>query len=349
MQGDEVIVGITGLNASDNPAPGVGVAKSLKEDAGLTARTVGLAYDAMEPGIYMDWIIDKSYLIPYPSAESNALLERLLYIKHSFGLDVVVPTLDSELPFFMKFSEQLQQAGIHTFLPDEKQYRLRGKDQLAALAKTANVNVPTQRVVNSFETLSEAVTDIGFPVMLKGIFYKAYRAYTMDDAMHYFSRIVAQWGYPVIVQQIVFGQEMNVIGVGDGQGMAAGMVAVKKMSVTELGKIWTGVTVLNPNLLDTALRFVQTSQWQGAFELECIVDQETIYIIEINPRFPAWVYFATGVGVNLPAILVKMALGQTLDSNTKLTYPAGKLYIRHTEELIRDMAGFQNMVTQGEL
>ena len=352
MEGDEIIVGVTGLNASDNPAPGIGVAKSLKEDHNLNTRIYGLAYDAMEPGIYMDWLIDRSFLIPYPSANADALMERLLYIKHSYGLDVVVPTLDQELPFFIKFAEQLEQEGIYIFLPDEQQFRLRGKDQLETMAKNANITVPAQKVVNSFDELAAAATNIGFPVMLKGVYYKAYRAYSMDEAMSHFSCIVAQWGYPVIVQKVIPGQEMNVIGVGDGQGHAPGLVAVKKMSVTELGKIWTGVTVRNAALLDTAQRFVQASKWRGAFELECMVDNDDIYVIEINPRFPAWVYFATGVGVNLPSMLVRRAMKHRLaetNTDTIIDYQAGKLYIRHTAELVRDMEGFQKMVTKGEL
>ena len=44
---DGVSIAVTGINASDNPAPGVGVAKSLKADAELGARVIGLAYDAM--------------------------------------------------------------------------------------------------------------------------------------------------------------------------------------------------------------------------------------------------------------------------------------------------------------
>lgn len=343
---DEIAIGVTGMNASDNPAPGVGVARSLKEDAGLRCRIAGLAYDAMEPGIYMDWVVDRPFLIPYPSASSEALVERLLYIKQGFGLDVVVPTLDSELPFFMKYEAELEKLGIRTFLPSEDQYRLRSKDRLETLGEGSGLNIPEQRVVSSLETLAQAAMDIGFPLMVKGALYKAYRAFTLDEAVHYFSRIVAEWGYPVIVQRAVSGQEMNVIGVGDGAGACPGLVAVKKMSTTELGKIWTGVTILHSELLATARRFVKTTKWRGAFEMECIVDQEQIHLIEINPRFPAWVYFATGVGVNLPSMLVRRALGEpvaVVDS-----YLAGKLYIRYTQELVRDMDGFQKMVTKGE-
>ena len=58
----DICVGVSGMNAADNPGPGVGVARSLKEDSGLSIKIVGLAYDAMEPGIYIDWLIDKSII-----------------------------------------------------------------------------------------------------------------------------------------------------------------------------------------------------------------------------------------------------------------------------------------------
>ena len=83
----ELIVGVSGINAIDNPGPGIGVARSLKEDAELKVKIVGLAYDAMEPGIYMDWVVDKSYMMPYPSGNGDTFIERLLHIKQNYGLD----------------------------------------------------------------------------------------------------------------------------------------------------------------------------------------------------------------------------------------------------------------------
>ncbi|TVL96552.1 MAG: carboxylate--amine ligase, partial [Candidatus Brocadia sp. WS118] len=62
---NEIFVGVSGINAVDNPGPGVGVARSLKDDKELNIKIAGLAYDAMEPGIYIDWLIDKAFITPY--------------------------------------------------------------------------------------------------------------------------------------------------------------------------------------------------------------------------------------------------------------------------------------------
>ncbi len=340
-----VRVGITGINAVDNPGPGVGVAKSVRND-NLDISIFGLAYDAMEPGIYLDHIIDRSFLIPYPSEGVEAYLNRLLYIKSSYGLDAAIFTLDAELPLIIDLQEKLAEAGIKTFLPTREQFLLRGKNKLPEIKEKLSVNIPDTFIVTSYEELVQATQETGFPVMIKGIFYKAYKATNITQATSHFNSIVSEWGYPVIVQKIVTGEEMNVVGVGDGEGGNLGFVAIKKLWITSLGKIWTGVTIKNQKLLSIAEEFVSTFKWRGAFELEFIVGEDKVYLIEINPRFPAWVYFSTGVGVNLPGRLLKAALGMEPERNWD--YEAGKLYIRYTEDLVTDMTRFQKIITTGE-
>jgi len=99
-------------------------------------------------------------------------------------------------------------------------------------------------------------------------------------------------------------------------------------------------------MLEAAAKFVREFRWKGPFELECIVGGGEIYLIEVNPRFPAWCYFATGVGVNLPAQMLRSGMGlpiQELDD-----YEAGKLFVRYCYELVTDMAPFQRAITRGE-
>ena len=342
----KIFVGVSGINAVDNPGPGIGVARGLKEDPDLDVEIVGFAYDAMEPGIYMDWVVDKSYIMPYPSGEGEAFFDRLLHIKSTHGLDCVIPNLDAELPFYIRFADRMAENGIRTFVPDMTQYRLRGKDKLGEIADRIGVALPATEVVTSLDRLTRAVEKIGLPVMVKGCFYKAFCANTMQQAVTRYNHLVAEWGYPVIVQEVLKGDELNVIGVGDGEGGSLGQVAVKKVWVTALGKMWTGVTIKNERLLGAAERFVKECNWRGPFELECIAAADKIYLIEINPRFPAWAYLSTGVGLNLPARLLRRAMGMSVPSADE--YEAGKLFIRYTCDLVTDMAEFQKVMTRGE-
>ncbi len=232
------------------------------------------------------------------------------------------------------------------FLPTIDQFRLRGKDKLVQLAEEIGLQLPRTKVVLSPAMLHEAIEEIGLPVMVKGCFYKAYRCYTRHEAVAHFNELVADWGYPVIVQEVVAGDELNVIGLGDGEGHSLGMVGIKKIWVTAMGKMWTGVTVKNEPMLAAAERFATASRWRGPFELECIANGDDVYLIEINPRFPAWVYLATGVGLNLPGRLLRCSMGVAAERSSD--YAAGKMFVRYSYDLVTDMASFQNVITRGE-
>ena len=50
----KLTIAVTGLNNTDNPGPGVPVIRSLRESDYFDVRIIGLAYENLEPGIYMD-------------------------------------------------------------------------------------------------------------------------------------------------------------------------------------------------------------------------------------------------------------------------------------------------------
>ena len=57
-----------------------------------------------------------------------------------------------------------------------------------------------------------------------------------------------------------------------------------------------------PELIRAAQRVVSGLCWSGALELELMRHRDSgeLYLIEINPRFPAWIQLAATAGQNLP-------------------------------------------------
>ena len=126
---------ITGMNAKpDNPGPGLAVARCLRESPNFQGRIIGLGYDALDPGLYLDDYCDASYLLPYPSAGDDALLDQLHKIQQQEQVDILLTCLDAELPGMLRLLPALNEMGFKTFLPTAEQLRLRNKDRLAELA-----------------------------------------------------------------------------------------------------------------------------------------------------------------------------------------------------------------------
>ena len=138
----DITIGITGLNNTDNPGPGVPVIRGIKESKVFNARIVGLAYENLEPGIYMEGFLDKTYLIPYPSEGTEVFLERIEYIHSKEKFNLIIPNFDAELFTFMKASKKLDSIGIHTFLPTLDQYEERNKSNLPKFGEKYEVKIP---------------------------------------------------------------------------------------------------------------------------------------------------------------------------------------------------------------
>ncbi len=347
----KLTIAVTGMNAVDNPGPGVPVARSLREAFQFDVRIIGLCYGSLEPGAYMDDVVDSSYLLPYPSEGEEAMYNRLLYIQSQEHIDVLVPNLDAELFPFIQLSAQLRAIGIRMVLPTAAQFDLRQKDKLSLLAKCMKISVPRYLTCHSFQEYIDYTLNFpsGFqyPVVVKGRYYEAYVAYNYAQAESYFNQIAMKWGYPVIVQQFVPGSEFNIVGNGDGKGHLLAMVAMRKMYVTEKGKAWSGISVEDENLRSFASDFVQETLWRGPFELELMKGDDGIfYLIEVNPRFPAWVYLATAVGQNIPKQVVQMSMNEQIEPCN--TYDVGKMFVRYSWDMIVDHDEYGSFAVRGE-
>jgi len=341
-------IAVTGLNAGDSPAPGVGVLRSLAEGRTTRgARRIGLAYDALDAAIYSSGLADEVFILPYPSSSVEAFRERLLEIHARVKLDVIIPTLDAELPVFVHLAEELRKFGIRVVLPSVEQLEMRSKARLPQLGERAGIAVPATLTVTNLEELASAEDKVPFPCFVKGAFYGAALCWTYAEAASAFQKAAAEWGLPIIVQAAAFGEEFNVVAVGDGQGNLLGAVPMKKLVITDKGKGWAGVTIRDAALLTLARDFMQHTRWRGPCELEVMRDKQgKLQLIEINPRFPAWVHLATGAGVNLPNAVVELALGHVVEP--QLTYAVGKLFIRIAWDQLANITDFEQLVTLGE-
>lgn len=343
-----IVIAVTGLNAIDSPGPGVAVIRAIRDGLNRPVRIIGLAYENLEPGIYMDGICDKTYQISYPAAGSEVLYNAIKYIHDIEKIDVLIPNFDAELYNFITIAARLKALGIHSFLPSFDMFDARDKLNLYAFGQKHNLLVPKDKVIYNSNELAQIGDDFGYPLVVKGKYYDAIVAHTLEQAQKAFYKISAKWGLPIIVQQFINGTEVNIAALGDGEGNATSIIPMRKMYITDKGKAWAGITLEDDALIELAQKFVEATQWRGGFEIEIMkTAKDELYIMEINPRFPAWIYLSAGAGQNQPAALVKMALGEKVLPFT--TYDVGKLFIRYSWDLIVDISKFQQFTAFGSL
>jgi carbamoyl-phosphate synthase large subunit len=342
-----LVIAVTALNAIDSPGPGVAVIRALRECKEFNVRIIGLAYESLEPGIYMHDMVDKTYQIPYPSAGTDALFARILHISNIEHIDVLIPNFDAELYNFIRISEELGKLDIHTFLPTQEAFEARDKINLFRFGKKHDLLMPADRVIFQISEIFKAAEKFGFPLVVKGKYYDAVICNTIEQAEKTFYKLQAKWGLPVIIQEYISGTEVNIAALGDGKGNAVSVVPMRKLYITDKGKAWAGITVNDQLLIDQAYKFIRASKWRGGCELEIMLTSDRKpYIMEVNPRFPAWIYLTAAAGQNQPAALVKLALGQKVMDFKK--FIVGKVFIRYSWDLIIDVSEFHKISGSGE-
>lgn len=343
-------VAVTGMNAKpDNPGPGCAVARCLRETAGFRGRIIGLGYETLDPGFYLRESCDSGHLLPYPATGAAALLERLDEVLRDEQIDALIPCLDAELPNFLAIESDLKRRGIRLLIPERAQLRRRDKDCLPALGADAGVATPDVRRLSD-ERFFDDCADNGwhYPLVVKGVFYDAYIVHSAEEARLRFHQMAATWGYPVLVQKFVSGEEVNLTAVGDGSGAMIGEVMMKKQAITDKGKAWAGIAIDDPDLHEAGRRLFASLKWRGPLELEMLRDESgTLHLLEINPRFPAWIYLSHGVDRNLPAALLSLLHGVKPGQLSLAPPRPGTSFIRYAHEAIVTLDEIAHLTVTG--
>jgi carbamoyl-phosphate synthase large subunit len=338
-------VAITGLNAADNPSPGLTVARSLLA-LPQRPRLIGLTHEVLATGAYVDETWDEVRMLPFPSREEGGYAEALIEQCRAAGADCLIPTLDIELPIVSRLQERLAAAGIATLVPPPEALAAAAKPKLPALAEHG-FRLPSTTSVAGHGDVARAVEELGTPCVFKGPMADAKIVRTEEEARVAAGRLAATWGFPLIAQSFVEGEELGIAAVADRRHRIVGCVAVRKEIRSPNGNTWGGSSVVDRVLWSLAERFAEALQWVGPFELEVIRHpRRGPHLLEANPRFPAWVYLSAGAGANLPEAAVRLARGERVPT---LSTRAGAFYVRMAWDAISSVDRMASLAVEGKV
>ncbi|HSI63567.1 MAG TPA: hypothetical protein VLE43_10625 [Candidatus Saccharimonadia bacterium] len=327
-------IAVTGLSRGENPQPGAAIIAGIRA-AHPGAFIVGMAYDALESGIYAKNGPDAVFTVPFPSEGAEAFLKRLDEIRSRTPFEVLIPTLDAELDLMVEIADDLQKRGIRTCLPDKATYLRRTREQLPELARAAGVATPRTHAVYTVSKALLLGREMKYPLLVKGVHHDTHWVETEAELAGAVSLLFAQWGAPVILQEAIAGAVHHTLGIGDGNGGIIGLCAIRRPTLDGTGRNVGGITVRDPSLREVCEKVARELRWRGPFEMVTIMD-ETLnrhFLIKMNPRFPAWVGFPTGFGSNFPAALARFAARGTPPDAVPEPAP-GWFYLRHQVEVL---------------
>jgi diaminopimelate decarboxylase len=296
---------ISGLDSGTNPQPGVGVTRSLRA-AYPDAVLVGVEYSNRSSGIH--WPDLDELWLQRPWEELN-LPEYARRIKEALdggalwlsGVDLEIMWLASVFP----------EGHPNLLTPPRSALRQIAKPAVEA-HKGLPVRVPTFiSTEHSDWELHAFCRQHDWKVWLKGPYYEAVRTPAWDTFEVVRAALAKAWSTEkLFLQTHVTGYEESVC-FAAYRGRLLDCVHMRKRELTEEGKTWAGdVTEVPREFAEPLARIVKELNWTGGAELEMVRDPEgQLWLLECNPRFPAWIHGSTLAGHNLPARVVEAASG----------------------------------------
>jgi diaminopimelate decarboxylase len=296
---------ISGLYCGGNPQPGVGITRSLRQGF-PDARLVGVEYTNRVSGIHWSDFDDLWIQRPWDELDLESYGERVRETLDDGGLWISGSDLEA-----MWLASLFPEGHPNLLAPP-----MQAMKRIAKPAVEAHEGLPVK--VPPFISTDHSDWDLhafcrqhNWRVWLKGPYYDAARTPSWDVFEAARNALTKVWSTErLFLQSHVGGYEESVMFAAH-KGELLGCVSMRKRDITAEGKTWAGDITEVPEDFEAPLRrIVKELNWTGGGEVEMVRDAAgQLWLLEVNPRFPAWVHGATIAGYNLPALLVQGATG----------------------------------------
>lgn len=251
-----------------------------------------------------------------PTAKSpQGELERVSNAIKNCGAAAALPIGTDAFYFCARFKEALSKLAGLPPLPDPNSVLDFGdKGKTAKFCAAHGISHPASHVFDNPEKLWAAADRLPYPMLLKPKEGTGSKGIERANSAAELRQLLATREADVrnfVYQQFVDGWDVDCsVLCADGEVLSA---AVQRRPQTK-GPAPFGVIEFleHPATLEIARRVVKAARFSGVAHMDCRVDQTTgaSYLLEVNPRIWGSLGAADVAGVNFPAALARLALGE---------------------------------------
>jgi diaminopimelate decarboxylase len=296
---------ISGLYSGTNPQPGVGIARSIRT-AYPKAKLIGVEYSNRCSGIHWQDFDEIWLQRPWDELNLTTHAEEIKKVLDSGGL--WISSIDLEIMWFARI---FPDGHPNLLTPPENALQQVGKPAISA-HEGLPVKIPTFVTTEISDwDLHAFCREHDWKVWLKGPYYEAARTRSWAEFEEKRHLLTSAWATEkLFLQAHVSGYEES-ISLSAYKGELLDCVRMRKRDLTELSKTWAGdISEVEEEFLKPLREIIHRINWTGGAELEMVRDGDNqLWLLEVNPRFPAWIHGSTITGRNIPAALVEGATG----------------------------------------
>ncbi len=293
--------------------------------SGFSGRVLVVDSSATAPAFHL---ADQAWTVP--SCNDKSFVERVMELALRERVNLIVPTIDPELPVYARHRERFLAKGIAVSIGDERAVQI-ASDKWNTYQWLSESGFPTVRTARA----QDAQTDRSswqLPLIVKPRRGSASMGVSTISHFSELERAVRQRN-DLIVQEIAQGDEYTINLFVDGSGKCLAAVPHRRIQ-TRGGEVAKGITAKNPALIELGRQVAEALPgMRGALNVQCFLSPTgDIRIIELNARFGGGYPLAHQAGARFADWLVEEAVGRqpkvALDSWTDQL-----MMVRYDQEL----------------
>lgn len=258
-----------------------------------------------DPFVPASFLAAKTYRVP--PARSNDYIPALLEISRKAHIDLLIPLIDTELPALSQARERFAEIGCRVVVSSPEVVLTCG-DKLAAFDFLRSHGIPTPRTWLPEQAL--ALKRHRFPYFLKPRFGSASRGNFIVRHVKELESLIRMVP-EAIVQELVPGIE-HTLDVYTGLDGVPRCVVPRRRIEVRGGEVTKALTVRHPAIIDMGVRVATAlAGCVGLITIQLfLAEDESIKVIEVNPRFGGGVPLAIHAGADFPRWLLMEWLGR---------------------------------------
>ena len=285
----------------------VGLLESFREslsEIGRRGRVI--AVDATEYSAAAE-VADAMYVVPRCS--DPAFIPQVLEICRMERINLVVPTIDTELRYYAAARRVFEDAGTIVAVSDPATIAL-SEDKVFTHEWLVSNGFPAPRQATPSDVLKNPDA-WDFPVVVKPRNGSASTGVRVIESLDDLRCVAGNTS--LILQECIRGREFTVNVFVDGRGRCLCAIPHHRMEVRG-GEVSKGITVRHEPMIYLIRGLIEALPGAfGAMNVQCFLTAEDeIRIIEINARFGGGYPLAHRAGANISRWLVEHALGMEL-------------------------------------
>jgi carbamoyl-phosphate synthase large subunit len=261
-------------------------------------RVVTTDINPFSPALYFG---HKHYIVPLTT--DRQYIPIIESICDAEEVNLVIPTIDDELPIFGRSLTQFEQAGIEVAVSSERTSNIcNDKYETYLFCRSNGITTPDTRL--------PADVDFGslrYPVYVKPRFGRgSVNVFAVGNEAQL--RLFLDYVPDAIVQNRLEGTEFTVDVLSDFNGRVLSIVPRERL-VIRAGVSDKGITRKNAEVIAFAKEVAEKLQIIGPANIQCKWDGRDVSLIEVNPRFSGGIPLTIAAGADFAAWLVQLKSG----------------------------------------